>query len=247
MKAVITYHSVDPSGSVISIDAAAFRRQVEWLAKHGPRIVTVDELLELPANTAAAAITFDDAFVNFAVHAWPILRDHALAVTVYVPTDHVGGNNVWSAGDRFIPQLPLLDWDTLGRLAGEGVTLGSHSCTHPYLSRLGTARIHDELNRSADQLEQRAGVRPKGLAYPYGDHDARIVAATALLYDHACTTELRILHHVEDRHRLPRLDAYYLRQPDALESWGTSRFRLYLRARAGARRARQLLALGSHR
>ena len=33
MKAILTYHSVDETGSVISIDERAFRRHIEWLAK----------------------------------------------------------------------------------------------------------------------------------------------------------------------------------------------------------------------
>ena len=32
MKAILTYHSIDESGSVISIPEATFRRHVAWLA-----------------------------------------------------------------------------------------------------------------------------------------------------------------------------------------------------------------------
>lgn len=236
------YHSVDPSGSPISIDPAAFRRHVQWLASAGPPIVGIDELLTWPRDSAAASITFDDAFVNFRDLAWPVLRDHGLPVTLYVPVDRVGRANAWSAGDRFIPQLPLLEWDALGRLAEEGVTLGSHTCTHPHLPRLSDERVRAELEESAEQLTRRVGVRAAGLAYPYGAHDQRIVNAAARVYRHACTTELRFLEQSDDPLRLPRIDAYYLRAEGALESWGTQRLRLYLRARAGMRRCRQVLS-----
>ena len=33
MRAILTYHSVDETGSVISIDERTFRRHVAWLAK----------------------------------------------------------------------------------------------------------------------------------------------------------------------------------------------------------------------
>ena len=86
MRAILTYHSVDESGSPISIAPAAFRRHVAWLAAHGPRVVSVDELLRLPPTAAAVALTFDDAFVNFADLAWPLLREHRLPATVFVPS-----------------------------------------------------------------------------------------------------------------------------------------------------------------
>ena len=41
---------------------------------------------------------------------------------------------------------------------------------------------------------------------------------------------------------LPRLDSYYLRSPDALDAWGSRRFRMRLGLLAGARSVRGSLA-----
>lgn len=239
MKAILTYHSIDDSGSVISIAPDVFRHQIGWLAQHGPRVVGVQDLpgVEGPA----IAITFDDAFVNFGETAWPILRDHGMPATLYVPTDHVGGKNAWSSDEAGIPQLPLLGWSALDRLVSQGVTIGSHTCTHPRLTLVGDGAVREELERSALQLENMLGVQPAGLAYPYGAWDARVAAAAAEVYEHACTTELRAVRPGEDRYRLPRVDAYYLRSHHTIEGWGTWGLRLYLGARAGARRCRELL------
>jgi peptidoglycan/xylan/chitin deacetylase (PgdA/CDA1 family) len=242
MRAILAYHSVDDSGSPVSIAEPAFRRHVSWLATRGPRVVGVRELLRLPPHESAVALTFDDGFSNFGTLAWPVLRDHGLTATVYVPTDHAGGTNAW--GNRSapgIPTLPLLGWADLERLAQEGVRLGSHTCTHPHLTALSTAVLQEELERSANQLQARIGVRPDGLAYPYGSYDRRVSAAAAALYDHAVTADLRLLGAADDRHVLPRVDMYYLRANDLLAAWGTTRLRLYLGARAGARRVRTLM------
>lgn len=239
MKAILTYHSIDDSGSVISVAPDVFRHQIGWLALHGPRVVAVEELSK--AEGPAIAITFDDAFVNFGETAWPILRDHGMPVTVYVPTDHTGGSNTWSAGDAGIPDIPVLGWSALDRLVSQGATVGSHTCTHRRLTRLSNDALTEELERSALQLENMLGVRPAGLAYPYGAHDSRVASAAARLYDHACTTEMRALRPAEDCHRLPRIDMYYLRSHHAIEGWGGWGLRLYLGARAGARRCRELL------
>lgn len=247
MKAILTYHSVDGSSSPISIGEAAFRNHAEWLARHGPPVVTPAELLLLPPSEPAVALTFDDAFRSFADVAWPILRNHGLPATVFVPTAHVGGTNTWGGvNTRGIPTLPLLDWDQLGRLAEEGVQIGSHTCTHPHLTSLSPARQHEELGESAAQLQARLGIRPAGLAYPYGAWNPQVTAAAALLYDYAVTVDLRPLAPDEDPLRLPRLDAYYLRDNRLLEAWGTTRLRLYLNARAGVRRWRAALVTGHH-
>jgi len=247
VKAILTYHSIDDSGSPISVAEPIFRRQAAWLAAQGPRVVTVDQLLRLPDREAAVAITFDDAFANFGDVAWPILREHGLPATLYVPTAHVGHTNEWGGvSARGIPTLPLLGWDRLARLAEEGLQLGSHTCTHPHLPRLSAARVREELEQSALQLEARLGNRPGGLAYPYGSCDAPVIAAAAELYDHAVSVDLRALGPAEDRYRLPRLDMYYLRGSGLLEAWGTQRLKLYLSARAGVRRCRSFLRPSSY-
>jgi peptidoglycan/xylan/chitin deacetylase (PgdA/CDA1 family) len=243
MKATLTYHSIDDSGSPISVPESVFRTHAEWLARSGPPVVSIDRLLALPASESALAITFDDGFRNFATTAWPVLRDLGLPVTLYIPTAHVGRSNDWGGWDgHSIPELPLLDWEALARLAADGVTMGSHTCTHVQLPRLADAQVADELERSARTITERIGTRPTSLAYPYGAHDARTVRAAERVYEHAVTTELRVLSPGDSRCRLPRVDMFYMRTKGRMESWGSIRMRMYLRARAGARKCRQLVA-----
>ncbi len=243
MRAILTYHSIDASGSAISVDPETFRRHVRWLAGSGVHVVAVEELLRLPPEAEALALTFDDAFANFAQLAWPLLRDHGMPVTLFVATEYVGGSNSWSASRRLaVPRLPLLDWQTLGRLAEEGVALGSHSRTHPDLRGLPAAALREEVEGSARGLEAKTGRAPTGFAYPYGYYDAAAVEAVRGRYMWACTVELRMLGTQENPWLTPRLDAYYLRSPGRLEAWGTQRFRRQLWLRASARRVRNTLS-----
>jgi peptidoglycan/xylan/chitin deacetylase (PgdA/CDA1 family) len=245
MRGILTYHSLDETGSVISVHPATFRTQVEWLARSGPPVVSIEELLRLPANRPAVALTFDDGFANFATHAWPVLRDHGLPVTLFVPTAWVGRESAWDAAGLPVPVLPLLSWDGLQRLAGEGVELGSHTRSHPFLTRVSGDRLTDELQGSADRLAEACGRAPVGIAYPYGAVNAQVAAAAAARYRFGCTTRMQLLPAAPDPHLLPRLDAWYFRSPGLLELWGTMRFGWYVRARHGARRCRALLAGGA--
>jgi peptidoglycan/xylan/chitin deacetylase (PgdA/CDA1 family) len=238
VRAILTYHSIDPSGSVISVDEATFRGHVAWLASSGVRATTVPGLLALPPEANAVALTFDDACATFATAAWPALRAAGLPATLFVVTDHAGGANSWGTRGQRIPRLDLLGWDALGRLAEEGVTIEAHSRSHPDLRRLTAAARADEMEGCAERIRQELGRRPEGFAYPYGAHDEPVVAQARRTWRWACTAALAPLRGADDPHRLPRLDAYYFRRPTALEAWDTPAFRGRLRLRALARRAR---------
>ncbi len=243
MRAILMYHSVDPSGSAISLDADAFRRHVDWLAQGRVRVLPLADIVREPAGDDAVALTFDDAFANFADTAWPPLRDRGWPATLFVVSRHAG-TNAWGGRDvPGIPTLPLLDWDALARLAEQGVTLGAHTRTHPDLTTLDDGALADEVSGSADDVAARTGRRPEAFAYPYGARDARAEAAAARGFRLAVTTELRALDAGDRPHALPRLDTFYLREPGRLERWGGAGFRRWLAFRAGLRRLRAALHL----
>jgi peptidoglycan/xylan/chitin deacetylase (PgdA/CDA1 family) len=242
VRAILTYHSIDPSGSPVSIDEATLRRHVEWLRSGRVEVVPLERITALEAGRDAVAVTFDNGFVNFAQLAWPLFERHRLPVTLFVASRRVGANNAWGGVEAAgIPTLPLLDWDALKRMVDQGLVLGSHSRTHARLTRASDAELTGELAGSADDIQRAVGVRPTQFCYPYGDLDARTATAAAKLYALACTTELAILREPVDPHRLPRLDAYYFRAPGRLEAWGSGAFERYLWLRACARRLRAVL------
>lgn len=239
MRAILTYHSIDDSDSPISVPASVLAGHAAWLRSGHVRVTSIPELLSLPQDADAVAVTFDDGFCNFASEAAPLLQ--GLPVTLFVVTDHVGRTNQWGGqAQTGIPTLPLLDWPALARLAASGVTLGAHSRTHPDLAALGPERIAEELTGCVDRLQTEVGVAADVFAYPYGSLSPAAVAAVAARFPWACTTELRALRHEERRAELPRLDMYYFRQPGRLESWGTPGFHTYLAGRRLLRGARRV-------
>lgn len=243
MRAILTYHSIDGSGSPISVGRDTFRRHAEWLASGAVRLCGVRELMEGPADEPAVAVTFDDAFVNFREEAWPLLRERGIPVTLFVATDHAGRTNAWpdAAPASAIPTLPLLDWDELAALAAQGATIGSHTRSHRDLRRLDDATLAEEMAGAATDIRERTGARPEVLAYPYGFADARVAASARAVYAFACTDEFRTLRPGDSPWRLPRLDAYYFQKPGLLERWGSPRLAAYLGLRRLGRRARRVL------
>jgi len=241
VRAILTYHSIDASGSPISIDAASFGRHLDFLASGRVRVVPLEQVLEVSSGDALA-ITFDDGLANFASEAWPRLRERGLPATLFVVSGQVGSDNAWQGRhDARVPRLKLLDWEELGKLAADGLELGSHSRTHPHFDTISEAQLVDELEGSAEDLLRLAGSRPQSFCYPYGSLDERSVARVARTYRRACTTELALLEESDCVHRLPRLDAFYFRGPGRLEAWGEFSFRVRIPLLRTARNLRAKL------
>ncbi|MBN8730096.1 MAG: polysaccharide deacetylase family protein [Acidobacteria bacterium] len=237
-SAILTFHSLDRSGSVISFDPDAFGAAMETLRDSGVAVVSLREALRRPG---AIALTFDDAFVNFAEQAWPVLSRLNLPATLFVVTGHAGGHNDWPSQSSGIPRLPLLDWPRLRELAAAGVELGAHSHTHPDLRALAPAQLSNELALPAQIIQDRTGFQPAAYAYPAGLANASVRSRTAALYEVACGTRLGYWTGREPLHDLPRLDAYYLRGSLGPAHVFTGRGHRWIALRAFARRIRELL------
>jgi peptidoglycan/xylan/chitin deacetylase (PgdA/CDA1 family) len=93
-------------------------------------------------------------------------------------------------------------------LADAGWEVGSHTRSHPRLTWLDDAGLHDELRRSRETCERRLSRPCLTLAYPYGDHDGRVVAAArAAGYEAACTLPEQF--NGDDPLRTPRVGVYH--------------------------------------
>lgn len=101
LLATLTYHRVADPGDTPELDPALvsarpheFQAQLEYLVASRP-VVGLDEVLaafrgdrELPPG--AVSLTFDDAYRDFADHAWPIIRRLGVPVTLFVATAYPG-------------------------------------------------------------------------------------------------------------------------------------------------------------
>jgi peptidoglycan/xylan/chitin deacetylase (PgdA/CDA1 family) len=168
---VLVYHSIDESGSYMSTSAAMFRVQMEWLRDHGFRAISMRQLFErgmaqFPPERNVV-LTFDDGLANFALTAWPVLREMSFSATAYVPTDFIGLEAAWYASYG-LPSLPCMAWDALRAMQREGADIQSHAGSHRDLTRLPPDELREELRRSKTVLEDGLGDCVEHLAYPFG-------------------------------------------------------------------------------
>lgn len=237
--AILTYHSLDDSGSVISTPPALFQRQMEFLAAAGIPVVPLDEAVNHPGSVA---ITFDDGFANLLEHALPTLQTLGLPASIFIVSDYCGRRNNWPTQPAgAVPDLPLLDWQELSTLPPI-ISLGAHTATHPDLSRLPFAECERELLDCQERMEQRLGRPVRWLAYPYGASSPAVRLLAGRHFDLAVGTSLRFLPSNPDLLDLPRIDTYYLRGGFPLDRLFTPSGSAYMRFRRVLREVRHWVA-----
>jgi len=242
-RAILTFHGVDPSGSVLSVSRAELASLVASIRDAGWQIVPLETLLASRAAAPRVALTFDDGFASLHSDALPVLREAGAPATLFLTTGWLGRDNRWPGQPAFAPVFPMLRWDQVEALAAAGFTIEAHAVNHPDLRALSDDALEPELAECDAAIAARLGRAPRGFAYPYGWHDDRVVAAVRRRYRFAVTTRMALLPDDEDLdlHLLPRLDAYYLRSPRVHRPFGGARMRGWLAARRALRGVRERL------
>ncbi len=213
-SAILTYHSIDDSGSVISMPPATFRRHMDFLAQAGIPVVPLDQALTQPGSVA---ITFDDGFANLIDHAVPVLAEHNFPATIFLVSSYCGGQNNWP-GQSYDKAsiLPLMSWDEAAALPPD-ITLGAHTVNHPDLTRLSAEECERELRDCQTEIEQRLGRPARWVAYPYGSSSVQVQQIASRYFDLAVGTTLNFVSAHPNVMNLPRIDTYYLRESFPIE------------------------------
>lgn len=184
---VLLYHHVGPPARGVrspwTVSPASFAAQVSWLARHGYVGIASSDwaawcLEGKPLPEKPVLITLDDGYADIAEYALPVLRRHGFRATVYLVTARIGAANTWDQARGLAP-LSLMGADQIRYWAGQGIEFGAHSRTHPDLTTIGQARVREEIEGSADDLQQLLGRRPVSFAYPYGAYNEFVKNAAA--------------------------------------------------------------------
>lgn len=75
-----------------------------------------------------------------------------------------------SPPDEFGP----ISWAEAREMQANGIEMGSHTLTHPILTRIGDERLRRELRDSKSRLEEALRRRIEQFCYPNGDYDERV-------------------------------------------------------------------------
>ncbi len=175
---VLCYHTVsDTWEDRLAVSVADFEAQLQMLVERGFRGATGGEVLRQPSGRRLLHVTFDDAFQSVE-NAVPILERFEVPATIFVCTDLAESGAPLRVSEleglTSLEERATLTWEWL-RMLGDGlIEVGSHTRSHPHLTRLSDDDLDDELRVSRDTIEAKLQRPCELLAYPYGEHDAHV-------------------------------------------------------------------------
>ncbi|MDN4174396.1 polysaccharide deacetylase family protein [Nocardioides sp. SOB77] len=183
---IVGWHRVDGRTSDgLSTGVDDFRRHLDVLEEWGARVLPLEEAAaRLQAGTLpdrAVALTFDDGYASVVDTAWPILRERGMATTLFVVSGILTGHRfAWDAHEPahcLTGRLRPATAEELVAAAEEGLDIGSHTVSHPWLPALDDDALERELVDSRVVLEELLGRPVRSLAYPTGGWEPRVRAA----------------------------------------------------------------------
>ena len=211
MRAILTFHSIDNTGSVLSYPPETFDQLLLALQRSAIPLLDLDTLLR-PETTNGIALTFDDGMRSVFTEALPILRSHSAPAHLFLTTGVVGMMNRWPSQPSAAPLFEMLHWREVEALQGAGIHIEAHTVSHPDLRKLSDDALWAECDRADETIASMLGVPPRYFAYPYGFNNTRLRSFARKRYVGSVTTDVRMLRPTEDRAALPRLETYYLRK-----------------------------------
>jgi peptidoglycan/xylan/chitin deacetylase (PgdA/CDA1 family) len=141
---------------------------------------SVVEATAPPFQRSIVSLTFDDGYHSVHEQAWPVLRQHGFKSTHYIVTRSIGSTAIFNH--------QMMSSHEIEDLYKEGNEIGSHTTTHPRLSRVRSSQLESELSQSKAALD--ASYPPvNDLALPYGDYDDAVMAAVKKHYSSCRTSD----------------------------------------------------------
>lgn len=207
---IFTYHSLDDSGSSVSIHPDVFRQQMAYLKLNGIKGVSLDHYIKIykdsPQKTADfAAITFDDGFDNFYRAGLDILLEYGFSATVFIPSAYVGKMCAWEK-KKGVPLQKLMAWSDIYHCMKNGIEIGSHTRNHLRFSMTDRETARQEIAISKKEIENRLGNAVSSFCYPYGNYDPAVTELVEKAgYRQAVTCNFSFETNRFNLYELPRL------------------------------------------
>ncbi len=113
--------------------------------------------------------------------------------------------------DVTLPVGMMMGWDEVRQAQAAGYEIGAHSVSHPTLATLeDDVELDYELNYSAQQLHEKAGIEKSVFSYPCGSYDERVMAHTQRAgYKAGLAVDRKLYEPMKDNiYAVPRIELY---------------------------------------
>lgn len=181
----------------ISVDT--FEKQMKYLKEKGYSSIDFYDLTRL--NSRSFIITFDDGYEDIYLNAYPILKKYGFTATIFLVADYIGKTNIWdNTGEK------LLTESQINELLQNSFSIGSHTLTHPHLTKENEKECLRQIAYSKIILEDRFNVEIKTFSYPYNEFNDKIKEIVEKAgYGFACAISTKSKSVLEDKFAIRRI------------------------------------------
>ena len=218
---------------------------MKYLWENGYRAFSLSEAIRFirmnesfPKNMVV--ITFDDGYKNIYTQAFPVLNQYGFKATIFLITDYCGTYKAWPGHLPSTMNRPMLSWAEIREMNKEGFEFGSHTVSHPDLTRMPIRQAEQEILQSKAKIQDHLCARVRVFAYPYGRFNSEIEEIVRGQFSGACSTRLGKNRKSCDPYRLKRIDMYYLSSYRLFCMLSTNIMDLYLQIRQVIRDLREM-------
>lgn len=221
---ILTWHKLGPRprGARLKglyMPARLFARQLAELSAAGFRAISLHDLKNT-ARARSVVLTFDDGYQNVLTHGLESLTNAGFQAIQFLVADRLGQHNDWDSASGEV-QERLMDTEQVQLWLAAGQQIGSHTSTHPWLTKLPLSQAREEITSSKKRLEDLFGIPVQHFCYPYGDWSPAVRNLVAEAgYHSACTTEFGVNSPATDPFALKRITARYRsRSLKSIKAW----------------------------
>jgi GT2 family glycosyltransferase/peptidoglycan/xylan/chitin deacetylase (PgdA/CDA1 family)/RimJ/RimL family protein N-acetyltransferase len=128
-------------------------------------------------NNSGVLVTFDDAFANLLDSALPVLEHYQIPVTIFVVADNLGCMPRWEmlCGHPESTEMTMTAEQLVEVSKNPLIHVGSHTLTHPDLTRIQPDKLKKELTESKHRLEELLHKPIEDLALPFGSYNQEVL------------------------------------------------------------------------
>ena len=171
---ILCYHSISDGQSLVDVSRDAFTCHIEYL-RDNFEFVSLAQAVNAASGTheiksPSVALTFDDGYADLFETAVPLLDKYHIPATIFVLAQPERANRGQLTNNK-----TLLSMQEIARLHTMGWEIGSHTLTHPDLTKIDVETLRNEIVASKSILENATHDEVKYFAYPRGLYNKDVV------------------------------------------------------------------------
>ena len=181
---ILMYHSIRDNDDQ-SVSTQSFKKQMNLMKTMGYQTIKFNELKG--NNKKKFIITFDDAYENVFINAFPILRKLGFNAVCFIVANKIGAYNDWDKNE--FKKKKLMNFEQISEWLINGFNIGSHTLDHVNLTKLNKNDKINQIINSKKDLNSKFNTDIDTFAFPFGSYDDETQSIINKYYDYAVTTK----------------------------------------------------------